>query len=61
MVCINFEEFINKIRDAKQPKVITCNNKQRVIIHNYDILKNNLKNMNNPQLYRYQLARNVGL
>ncbi|APM40529.1 hypothetical protein [Clostridium kluyveri] len=57
---MNFEEFINKIKRAKQPEVITFNNKQKIIIHNYDILKNDLKYMDNSQLYRYELVRNAG-
>ncbi|MFL0196713.1 hypothetical protein ACJDU8_14275 [Clostridium sp. WILCCON 0269] len=57
---MNFEEFINKIKNARQPKVITFNNKQKIIIYNYDILKDDLKYMDNSQLYRYELARNAG-
>lgn len=57
---MEFEEFITKIRNAEPPEVINKDGKQLVVTHDYHMIKDNLKNMDNPQLYRYQLARNAG-
>lgn len=57
---MDFEEFITKIKNVEPPEVINRDDRQLVVIHNYDVVKDDLKNMGNPQLYRYQLARNAG-
>lgn len=57
---MDFEEFITKIRNAEPPEVIDINDRQLVVLPNYDVIKDDLEDMDNPQLYRYQLARNAG-
>lgn len=57
---MDFEEFITKIRNAEPPEVIDINDRQLVVLPNYDVIKDDLEDMDNPQLYSYQLARNAG-